>query len=61
MESDIMRELLEALRPLAATAIGAEIEEDRDLVLYKNAGRSITVGDVLEARDAIAKAKGEAA
>lgn len=49
--------MLEALRPLAALPIGAEIAEDRDLVLYKNAGRAVTVGDVLEARAAISAAK----
>ncbi len=50
--------LLDALKPLAAIPIGAEIEKDRDLVLFKNAGKSITVGDVLEARAAIASAEG---
>ena len=54
-------DLLAALKVLAAIPIGAEIEEDRGLVLYKNAGRAITVGDVLDARAALAKAKGEAA
>ena len=42
-----------ALRPLASLPIGAEIEDDHDLVLYKNAGKSITVGDVLNARAAL--------
>ena len=45
--------LREVLNPLAEIPIGAEIEEDRDLVLYKNAGRAITVGDVLDARAAL--------
>jgi hypothetical protein len=48
-------DLAKALKPLAALPIGTEIEEDRDLVLYKNAGRAITVGDVLEARSALAR------
>jgi hypothetical protein len=50
--------LLGALRPLAAIPIGPEIEHDRDLILYRNAGRDITVGDVLDARAVIAKAEG---
>jgi hypothetical protein len=46
--------LREALRPLATLPIGPEIEHDRDLVIYSNAGRSITVGDVFDARAALA-------
>lgn len=42
-----------ALRPLASLPIGPEIEDDHDLVIYKNAGRSITVGDILAARKAL--------
>lgn len=48
-------DLIAALTPLANLPIGAELENDADLVLYKNAGRSITVSDVLAARDAIRK------
>lgn len=51
-------DMLAALRPLADLPIGAEIEFDRDLVIYKNAGKSVTVGDVLDARAAIDKAEG---
>ena len=51
-----MRErVIAVLTPLAKTAIGAEIEEDSDLILYKNAGRCITVGDVLDARALLAE------
>lgn len=52
-------ELMAALRPLADLPIGGEIEDDRDLVIYRNADKAITVGDVLAARAAIAKAEGK--
>jgi hypothetical protein len=42
--------LWRALRPLAELAVGPEVIEDRDLVLYKNGGKCLTVGDVLDAR-----------
>ena len=45
--------VLDALAPLAKLPIGPEVVADPDLVLYRNAGRSITVGDVLTARNAI--------
>ena len=38
------------LRNLASLPIGPEIAHDLDLVLYANAGKSITVGDVFAAR-----------
>ena len=47
------RVLKSALAPLAAIPIGGEIFDDRDLILYKNGGRAITVGDVLNAKDAL--------
>ncbi len=46
-----------ALSPLAALPVGAEVESDTDLVIYKNAGRSITIGDILRARAALDKEK----
>jgi hypothetical protein len=46
-------QMLPPLKRLAALPIGAEIADERDLVLYKNAGKAITVGDVLDARAAL--------
>lgn len=54
-----VRELEGGLRHLASLPLGAEIIEEIDLVLYANAGRSITVGDVLEARRLLAARAGE--
>ncbi len=54
----IARAYLAAIAPLTSLAslpLGDEIITEHDLVLYANAGRSITVGDVLAARAAIAK------
>lgn len=42
-----------ALKPLAELVVGSEVIEDRDLILYKNGGKCITVGDVLDARKAL--------
>jgi len=44
-----------ALSPLAMLPVGAEVASDSDLVIYKNAGRSITIGDILRARAALNK------
>lgn len=52
----LVGQLVEALRPLAAIPVGPEIEDDINLVIYKNAGRAVTVGDVLKARAALSAA-----
>jgi len=49
--------MLEALEPLSSIPIGDELYDHEDAVIYKNGGKSITVGDVLKARAAITKAK----
>jgi hypothetical protein len=44
------RKLEEALKPFARIPVLSPDAEDRDLVLYKNGGASITVGDLRRAR-----------
>ena len=43
------------LASLAKIPLGSEIIEERDLILYRNGGAAITVGDVLDARDVLAQ------
>lgn len=52
-------ELIKAARPFADWPIGPEMIDDPDLVLHRNAGRMITVGDVLRLRDTILSPRGE--
>lgn len=48
-------EMLPPLKRLAALPVEQDfaIGNDRDMVLYHNAGKSITIGDVLDARAAL--------
>lgn len=44
---------LALLQAFIEIPLGAEVEDDPDMILYKNAGRYVTVGDVQALRVAV--------